>query len=111
MLRIEHTIQVELKDSERKQLEQIRSDKKVEDVEKKADVKMQDDHSQAKYVKISTEEKPLAATGVDLGNKEVKGESAMLQLLMDYVTAAEPTSFEFVKGDPSTCSKAGQWLV
>ena len=41
----------------------------------------------------------------------IKGESAMLQLLIDYFQAESQTSFAFVPGDPSTCSEDGQWLV
>lgn len=42
---------------------------------------------------------------------QVKGESAMLQLLINYLVAEEQTEFAFVTGDASTCSKDGQWLV
>ena len=35
----------------------------------------------------------------------------MLQLLIDYFTAEDQSTFALVRGDATTCSKDGQWLV
>ena len=55
-------------------------------------------------VLIRTETEAIQGAGL-------KGESAMLQLLIEYFQAESQTSFTFVPGDPSTCSEDGQWLV
>jgi len=50
-------------------------------------------------------------TGPNSKEDEIKGESAMLQLLVDYVNAENYLQFMFVEGDETTKSAEGLWLV
>lgn len=59
---------------------------------------------QSSAILIKTEGKPGFFNPVD---NSVKGESAMLQLLSEYLLSEDQGKFEFVKGEWSTCSTSG----
>ena len=66
-------------------------------------------------MQVDEESKQPANTVINTSGSDsktlIKGESALLQLLIDYLEAESQTGFAFVAGDATTCSSDGQWLV
>lgn len=52
-----------------------------------------------------------AGKNTEKRESEIKAESAMLTLLIEYLTAEKQTEFTFVASEPDTCSKHGEWLA
>lgn len=47
-----------------------------------------------------------STNNINKSHLDIKGESAMLNLLKDYLTAERQDEFTFVKDDKSTCCKS-----
>ena len=101
LLKIDRVIQSELRTS----LAQKKAQQKTEQEEEKKEVEA--------VQSITVIKTTLLVPHASQKAKEepIKGDSAMLQLLMDYIVCSEPNNFAFVQDDATTKSEQGQWLI